>query len=115
MGNEVCNLMAITGPGTGSFNRSTSSHRRCGQHIPTPITIPPGEMRTRLILIHVLMVGEGIRNNFFAYQQLNSNFTCGDPTFLPYQLIHSRNRGTVAHNVRLPERGKSLMFTRHAS
>ncbi|GBO12877.1 hypothetical protein AVEN_196542-1 [Araneus ventricosus] len=33
---------------------------------------------------------------------LNSNFTCGDPTILSYELIYSRNRGTVGHNVRLP-------------
>ncbi|GBL94322.1 hypothetical protein AVEN_16836-1 [Araneus ventricosus] len=38
----------------------------------------------------------------FAYRQFNSNFTCGDPTILPYELIHSRNRVTVGHNVRLP-------------
>ncbi|GBM05135.1 hypothetical protein AVEN_197700-1 [Araneus ventricosus] len=38
----------------------------------------------------------------FAYQQFNSNFTCGDPTILPYELIHGRNRSTVGHNVRLP-------------
>ncbi|GBM05150.1 hypothetical protein AVEN_197712-1 [Araneus ventricosus] len=36
----------------------------------------------------------------FAYRQFNSNFTCGEPTILPYELIHSRNRGTVGHNVR---------------
>ncbi|GBM48954.1 hypothetical protein AVEN_150786-1 [Araneus ventricosus] len=38
----------------------------------------------------------------FAYRQFNRNFTCGDPTILPYELIHSRNRGTVGHNLRLP-------------
>ncbi|GBM71447.1 hypothetical protein AVEN_127410-1 [Araneus ventricosus] len=38
----------------------------------------------------------------FAYRQFNSNFTCDDPAILPYDLIHSRNRGTVGHNVRLP-------------
>ncbi|GBN06660.1 hypothetical protein AVEN_145660-1 [Araneus ventricosus] len=36
-----------------------------------------------------------------AYRQFNSNFTWGDPTILPYELIHSQNRGTVGHNVRL--------------
>ncbi|GBM22277.1 hypothetical protein AVEN_144653-1 [Araneus ventricosus] len=41
-------------------------------------------------------------NSSFAYRQLNSNFTCGDPTVLPYTLIHSRNRGTVEHSVRVP-------------
>ncbi|GBO02330.1 hypothetical protein AVEN_151999-1 [Araneus ventricosus] len=40
--------------------------------------------------------------NSFAYRQFNSNFTCGDPTILPYELIHSRNRGTVGRNVSLP-------------
>ncbi|GBN90676.1 hypothetical protein AVEN_11074-1 [Araneus ventricosus] len=37
----------------------------------------------------------------FAYRQFNSNFTCGDPPILPYELIYNRNRGTVGHNVRL--------------
>ncbi|GBO19600.1 hypothetical protein AVEN_160904-1 [Araneus ventricosus] len=37
----------------------------------------------------------------FAYRQFNSNFTCGDPTILSYELIHIRNRGAVGHNVRL--------------
>ncbi|GBN05374.1 hypothetical protein AVEN_124285-1 [Araneus ventricosus] len=44
----------------------------------------------------------------FAYQQFNSNFTCGDPTILPYVLIHSRNLGTVGHNVRLTRAWKVL-------
>ncbi|GBO42296.1 hypothetical protein AVEN_260833-1 [Araneus ventricosus] len=38
----------------------------------------------------------------FAYRQFNSNFKCGHPTILPYELIRSRNRGTVGHNLRLP-------------
>ncbi|GBN94274.1 hypothetical protein AVEN_213798-1 [Araneus ventricosus] len=38
----------------------------------------------------------------FAYRKFNSNFTCDDPTILPCELIYSRNRGTVGHNVRLP-------------
>ncbi|GBO26231.1 hypothetical protein AVEN_117893-1 [Araneus ventricosus] len=38
----------------------------------------------------------------FACRLFNSNFTCGDPTILPYELIHSRNHGTVGHKVRLP-------------
>ncbi|GBM56160.1 hypothetical protein AVEN_43884-1 [Araneus ventricosus] len=42
----------------------------------------------------------------FAYRLFNSNFTCGDPTILPYELIHSRNRGTVGHNSRLPRAWK---------
>ncbi|GBO04964.1 hypothetical protein AVEN_169708-1 [Araneus ventricosus] len=44
------------------------------------------------------MLGHPLCTNFAN----NSNFTCGDPTILPYELIHSRNRGTVSHNVRLP-------------
>ncbi|GBN54286.1 hypothetical protein AVEN_5261-1, partial [Araneus ventricosus] len=32
----------------------------------------------------------------------NSNFKCGDPTILPYELIHGRNRGTVGHIVPPP-------------
>ncbi|GBO25844.1 hypothetical protein AVEN_159736-1 [Araneus ventricosus] len=31
----------------------------------------------------------------------NSNFASGDPTILPYEIIHTRNRGTVGHNVSL--------------
>ncbi|GBO12669.1 hypothetical protein AVEN_178303-1 [Araneus ventricosus] len=42
------------------------------------------------------------QNRSFAYRQFNSNFRCGDPTILPYEVIHSRNRGTVGHNMRLP-------------
>ncbi|GBN70990.1 hypothetical protein AVEN_196766-1 [Araneus ventricosus] len=41
----------------------------------------------------------GLMHSSFAYRQFNSNFTCGDPTILPYGLIHSRNRGTVGHIV----------------
>ncbi|GBN36188.1 hypothetical protein AVEN_241700-1 [Araneus ventricosus] len=37
-----------------------------------------------------------VMHSSFAYRQFNSNFTCGDPTILPYKLIHSRNRGTDA-------------------
>ncbi|GBN63727.1 hypothetical protein AVEN_114069-1 [Araneus ventricosus] len=40
-------------------------------------------------------------DSYFAYRQFNSNFTCGDPTILPYELIQSRNRGTIGHNVLL--------------
>ncbi|GBM93923.1 hypothetical protein AVEN_18511-1 [Araneus ventricosus] len=36
----------------------------------------------------------------FPHQQF-SNFTCGCPTILPYELVHSRNRGTVGHNMRM--------------
>ncbi|GBO06613.1 hypothetical protein AVEN_176518-1 [Araneus ventricosus] len=43
-----------------------------------------------------------VMHSSFAYRQFNSNFTFGDPTILPYELINSRNRGTVGHNVRLP-------------
>ncbi|GBN75408.1 hypothetical protein AVEN_146956-1 [Araneus ventricosus] len=45
-------------------------------------------------------VGYVMRSSF-TYRQFNRNFTCGDPTILPYELIHSRNRDTVGHNVRL--------------
>ncbi|GBO42596.1 hypothetical protein AVEN_167004-1 [Araneus ventricosus] len=38
----------------------------------------------------------------FAYRWFNSNFTCVDQTIMSYELIYSRNRGTVGHNVRLP-------------
>ncbi|GBN81574.1 hypothetical protein AVEN_165554-1 [Araneus ventricosus] len=51
--------------------------------------------RTKLFVGYVMY-------SSFAYRQFNSNFTCGDPTILPYELIHSRNRGIVGHNVRLP-------------
>ncbi|GBL91339.1 hypothetical protein AVEN_57899-1 [Araneus ventricosus] len=40
-----------------------------------------------------------VMHSSFAYRQFNSNFPCGDPTILPYELIHSRNRGTVGHIV----------------
>ncbi|GBM04935.1 hypothetical protein AVEN_126088-1 [Araneus ventricosus] len=43
-----------------------------------------------------------VMHSSFAYRQFNSNFTCGDPTILPYELIHSQNSGTVGHSVRLP-------------
>ncbi|GBN32460.1 hypothetical protein AVEN_129531-1 [Araneus ventricosus] len=43
-----------------------------------------------------------VMHSFFADRQFNRNFTCGDPTILPYELIHRRNRGTVDHNVGLP-------------
>ncbi|GBL87627.1 hypothetical protein AVEN_165225-1 [Araneus ventricosus] len=42
-----------------------------------------------------------VMHSSFAYRHFNSNFTCGDPTILPYEFIHSRNRGTVGHNMRL--------------
>ncbi|GBM02056.1 hypothetical protein AVEN_209747-1 [Araneus ventricosus] len=38
----------------------------------------------------------------YLLRQFNIIFTCGDPKILPYKLIHSRNRSTVGHNVRLP-------------
>ncbi|GBO15446.1 hypothetical protein AVEN_147262-1 [Araneus ventricosus] len=43
-----------------------------------------------------------VMHSSFAYRQFNSNFKCVVPTILPYELIYSRNRGTVGHNVRLP-------------
>ncbi|GBN84761.1 hypothetical protein AVEN_174966-1 [Araneus ventricosus] len=50
----------------------------------------------------ITLLVDYVMHSSFAYRQFNSNFTCGDPTILPYELIHSRNRGTVGHNVRLP-------------
>ncbi|GBN42011.1 hypothetical protein AVEN_87617-1 [Araneus ventricosus] len=38
----------------------------------------------------------------FASRQFNSHFTSGDPTILPYKLIHSRKCCTVGCNERLP-------------
>ncbi|GBL73070.1 hypothetical protein AVEN_96763-1 [Araneus ventricosus] len=49
-----------------------------------------------------------VMHSSFAYRQFNSNFTCGDPTILLYELIHNRNRGTVGHNVRLPREWQVL-------
>ncbi|GBM17534.1 hypothetical protein AVEN_121433-1 [Araneus ventricosus] len=40
--------------------------------------------------------------------KFNSNSTCGDPTILPYELIHSRNRGNVGHTVGLPSTWQAL-------
>ncbi|GBM64831.1 hypothetical protein AVEN_197050-1 [Araneus ventricosus] len=56
---------------------------------------------TKLFVYYVL-------HSSFAYRQFNSNFTCGDPTILPCELIHSRNRGTVGHNGRLPRASQNL-------
>ncbi|GBN18191.1 hypothetical protein AVEN_10008-1 [Araneus ventricosus] len=42
-----------------------------------------------------------VMHSSFAYRQFNSNFMCSHPTILPYELIHSRSRGTVGHKVRL--------------
>ncbi|GBM21928.1 hypothetical protein AVEN_187932-1 [Araneus ventricosus] len=44
----------------------------------------------------------------FAYRQFNSNFMCGDPTILPYELTHSRNLGTAGRNVRQPSSWQAL-------
>ncbi|GBM74284.1 hypothetical protein AVEN_20296-1 [Araneus ventricosus] len=62
------------------------------------------------MLGHPLCTNFGITKPFvdcvmrssFAYRQFNSNFTCGDPTILPYELVHSRSHGTVGHKARLP-------------
>ncbi|GBN92565.1 hypothetical protein AVEN_162667-1 [Araneus ventricosus] len=43
-----------------------------------------------------------VMHSSFSYQQFNSIFTLGDPTILPYELIHSPIRGISGHNVRLP-------------
>ncbi|GBO28033.1 hypothetical protein AVEN_184629-1 [Araneus ventricosus] len=39
----------------------------------------------------------------FAYRQFNRNFTCSDPTILPYELIYSQYCGIFGHIVRLPK------------
>ncbi|GBN81638.1 hypothetical protein AVEN_110752-1 [Araneus ventricosus] len=52
-------------------------------------------VRTKLSVDYVM-------HSSFAYRQFNSNFTRGFPAILPYELIHSPNRGIVGHNVRLP-------------
>ncbi|GBN49464.1 hypothetical protein AVEN_160043-1 [Araneus ventricosus] len=49
-----------------------------------------------------------VMHSSFAYRQFNISFTCGDPTILPYELIHSRNRGTIGHNVHLPREWQIL-------
>ncbi|GBL82763.1 hypothetical protein AVEN_106307-1 [Araneus ventricosus] len=49
-----------------------------------------------------------VMHSSFAYRQFNSDFMCGDPTILPYELIRSRNRGIVGHNVRLPREWQVL-------
>ncbi|GBM25811.1 hypothetical protein AVEN_228275-1 [Araneus ventricosus] len=59
-------------------------------------------------LCHNQVFVDYVMHSSFAYRQLNSNFMCGDPTILSYDLIHSRNRGTIGHNVRLPRRGITL-------
>ncbi|GBN13413.1 hypothetical protein AVEN_270057-1 [Araneus ventricosus] len=41
--------------------------------------------------------------SLFCKEEFNTNFTSGDPAILLYELIHSRNRGTVGHNVCLPK------------
>ncbi|GBN30221.1 hypothetical protein AVEN_180786-1, partial [Araneus ventricosus] len=51
--------------------------------------------RTKLFVDYVM-------HSSVVYRQFNSNFMCGDPTILPYELIHNRNRGAVGHNGRLP-------------
>ncbi|GBM71964.1 hypothetical protein AVEN_185827-1 [Araneus ventricosus] len=43
-----------------------------------------------------------VMSTSFANRQFNSNFTCGDPKILPYELIHRQNRGTFGLNVRVP-------------
>ncbi|GBM20258.1 hypothetical protein AVEN_216673-1 [Araneus ventricosus] len=49
-----------------------------------------------------------MHSSLFAYREFNSNFTCGDPTILPYEHIHSQSRGTVGHNVHLPREWQIL-------
>ncbi|GBL94302.1 hypothetical protein AVEN_208931-1, partial [Araneus ventricosus] len=49
-----------------------------------------------------------VMHSSFAYRQFKINFTCGDQTILPYEFIHSRNRGTVGHNMRIPRAWQAL-------
>ncbi|GBN78375.1 hypothetical protein AVEN_258015-1 [Araneus ventricosus] len=57
-------------------------------------------LRTNVAILKIFV--DYVIHSFFAYRQFNRNFTCSDQTILPHELIHSRNRGTVGHNVRLP-------------
>ncbi|GBM56450.1 hypothetical protein AVEN_273208-1 [Araneus ventricosus] len=77
------------GLGTHPFSPSSDSLTLPGHPLHTNIAI------TKLFVDYVM-------HSSFAYRQFNSNFTCGDPTVLPYELIHCRNRGSVDHIVRLP-------------
>ncbi|GBO40667.1 hypothetical protein AVEN_88016-1 [Araneus ventricosus] len=77
------------GPGTHPFSPSSDSLTLPGHPLYTNIAI------TKLFVDYVM-------HSSFAYRQFNSNLTCGDPMVLPYELIRSRNRGTVHHIVRLP-------------
>ncbi|GBL79675.1 hypothetical protein AVEN_18216-1 [Araneus ventricosus] len=43
-----------------------------------------------------------VMHSSFDYRQFNSNYTCVDPTSQSYELINSRNHGTVGQNVRPP-------------
>ncbi|GBL77773.1 hypothetical protein AVEN_152982-1 [Araneus ventricosus] len=52
-------------------------------------------------LCHIQVFVDYVMHSFFAYRQFNSNFKCGDPTILSYELIHSRNCGTVGLNILL--------------
>ncbi|GBO33300.1 hypothetical protein AVEN_20512-1 [Araneus ventricosus] len=49
-----------------------------------------------------------VMHSSFVYRQFNSNFKYGDPKLIPYNLIHSRNHGTVGHSVRLPKKWQVL-------
>ncbi|GBM06380.1 hypothetical protein AVEN_266340-1 [Araneus ventricosus] len=62
---------------------------------------PIRELARALVVDGLAFCGLGDAQ-FFTYRQFNSNFARGDPMILPYELIHSRNRGTVGHNVCLP-------------
>ncbi|GBN63317.1 hypothetical protein AVEN_261473-1 [Araneus ventricosus] len=62
--------------------------------------MPGHPLSTKLAIIKLFVVYA--MHSSFAYRQFNSNFTCGNPSILPHELIHSRNRGTVGYNVFLP-------------
>ncbi|GBM57794.1 hypothetical protein AVEN_90958-1 [Araneus ventricosus] len=66
----------------------------CGLSLSWRSTIQLESLAVRLFLM-VWLFMDYVMHSFFAYRQFNSNFTCGDSTILPCELIHSRNRGSV--------------------
>ncbi|GBL98662.1 hypothetical protein AVEN_19711-1 [Araneus ventricosus] len=55
---------------------------------------------------------EYVMHSSFAYQQFNSNFTCGDPTILPLSSSTAEIVALLVTTCACPGRGKSLIFTR---
>ncbi|GBM68295.1 hypothetical protein AVEN_126833-1 [Araneus ventricosus] len=91
----------ISCKGVGGFSVETAGS---GKHpfSPSSDSLTDAWAPTVHKLCHNQASVDYVMHSSFAYRQFNSNFTCGDPTILPYELIHSRNRGSVGHNVRLP-------------